>query len=173
MLRVAASDVTVRALAEEVRMVRLICALVLVLLLVSPSLGQQSLVGTYKIISQDLLVEGTALYPVGKAPHGYLVLTPTRFVAFYTADNRKFGTSVADKAALLDTLSGWAGTYRVDAGKIVLTVDTSWTEAWNGKDLGRNWVISGNRLTWTGDPEPFPRDPTKTAVVRQVWEKIE
>jgi hypothetical protein len=154
-------------------MVRLICGFILVLLLASPSTGQQSLVGTYKIISQDLLVEGTALYPVGKAPHGYMVLTPTRYVAFYTADDRKFGTSVADKAALLDTLSGWAGTYRVEGGKIILTVDTSWTEAWNGKDLGRNWVLSGNRLTWMGDPEPFPRDPTKTAVVRQVWEKIE
>ena len=32
-------------------MVRFICALVLVLLLVSPSLGQQSLVGTYKLVS--------------------------------------------------------------------------------------------------------------------------
>jgi hypothetical protein len=101
------------------------------------------------------------------------VLTPTRFVAFYTGDNRKFGTSTADKAALLDTLSGSSGTYRIEGSKAIITVDASRTEAWNGKVVSRNWVLSGNRLTWMGDPEPFPRDPSKTAIVRQVWEKVE
>ena len=145
----------------------------LVLVIASPSLGQQSLVGIYKLVSHELQVNGTAMQPVGKAPHGYLVFTPTHFIYFYTADNRKFGTSVADKAALLDTLVGYGGTYRVDGGKIIQTVDASWTEAWNGKVLGRNWALSGNRLTLTGDPEPFPRDPSKTSIVRVVWEKIE
>jgi hypothetical protein len=154
-------------------MVRLICALTLVLLITTPSLGQQPLVGTYKIISHDVQVSGTALQTLGKAPHGYIVFTPTRFVAFYTGDTRKLGTSVEEKAALLDTLVGWSGTYRIDGGKLILTVDASWTEAWNGKDLVRNWALSDNRLTLTGDPEPFPRDPSKTAVVRQVYEKIE
>ena len=154
-------------------MARLICALILILLIASPSLGQQSLVGTYKIISQDVQVNGTATQPLGKAPHGYLVLTPTRFVAFYTGDNRKFGTSVADKAALLDTLVGWSGTYRVEGGKIVIAVDVSWTEVWTGKDQVRHWTLSGNRLTLKSDPITFPRDPSKTSVVRQVWEKVE
>ena len=154
-------------------MVRLICALVLVLLISTPSLGQQSLVGTYKIISHEVQVNGTAIQPYGKAPRGYLVLTPTRYVTFYTADNRKFGASVADKAALLDTLGGWAGTYRVEGGKIIIAVDASWTEVWTGKNQVRNWALSGNRLTLTADPGPFPRDPSKTAISRVVWEKIE
>jgi hypothetical protein len=154
-------------------MFRLIYALVLVLLITTPSLGQQSLVGTYKIITHDVQVNGTATQPLGKAPHGYLVLTPTRYVTFYTADNRKFGTSEADKAALLDTLTGWSGTYRVEGGKIVIAVDVSWTEVWTGKNQVRHWTLSGNRLTLTGDPTPFPRDPSKTSIPRQVWEKIE
>ena len=153
-------------------MVRLISALILVLLIVTPSLGQQSLVGTYKIVSHDVQVNGTATQPLGKAPHGYLVLTPTRFVAFFTGDNRKFGTSVADKAALLDTLVGWSGTYRVEGGKIIIAVDASWTEVYTGTDQVRHWTLSGNRLTITGEM-PFPRDPSKTSIVRQVWEKIE
>jgi hypothetical protein len=95
-------------------MARLICALVLVLLIASPSLGQQSLAGTYKIVSNVLNIDGTLTEPMGKAPKGYLVLTPTRAVYFFTAENRKFGTSVTDKAALLDTLVGWSGTYRVE-----------------------------------------------------------
>ena len=87
-------------------MVRFIGALVLVLLLVSPSFGQQSLVGTYKLVSLVVEVDGTPTQNMGKAPHGYLVMTPTHFVFFFTADNRKFGTSVAEKAALFDTMTG-------------------------------------------------------------------
>jgi hypothetical protein len=155
-------------------MKRLICALVLALLIATPSLGQQSLVGTYKIISHDVqYTDGTTVQVVGKAPHGYLVLTPTRYLTFYTADNRKFGTSVADKAALLDTLAGWSGTYRIEGGKMIIAVDVSWTEVWTGKDLVRNWALSGNRLTLTSDPTRDPQDPSKTSFVRTVWEKIE
>jgi enamine deaminase RidA (YjgF/YER057c/UK114 family) len=51
-------------------MLLLICGLILVLLVASPSLGQQSLVGTYKVVSQDVEVGGTATQPMGKAPRG-------------------------------------------------------------------------------------------------------
>jgi hypothetical protein len=154
-------------------MLRLICAFVLVLSIASPSLGQQSLVGTYKVISTDVEVGGSVTQPLGKTPHGYLVLTPTRAVFFFTAENRKFGTSVDEKAALFDTLVGWSGVYRVEGGKIVFAVDASWVENWNGKDQVRNWALSGNRLTFTSDPIPFARDPSKTSVVRWVVEKVE
>lgn len=154
-------------------MLRLICAFVLVLSIASPSLGQQSLVGTYKVISQDVEVGGSATQPLGKTPHGYLVLTPTCAVFFITAENRKFGTSIDEKTALFDTLVGWSGTYRVEGKKLIVKVDASWVENWNGKDQVRNWALSGNRLTFTSDPMPFPRDPSKTAVVRQVFEKVE
>jgi hypothetical protein len=100
-------------------------------------------------------------------------LTPTRAIAFYTGDNRKFGTSVADKAVLFDTVVGWSGVYRVEGRKIFIAVDASWVENWNGKDQVRNWALSGNRLTFTSDPMPFARDPSKTSIVRQVWEKVE
>jgi hypothetical protein len=63
-------------------MVRLICALILVLLVASPSFGQQSLVGTYKMVSSVLNIDGTLTENMGKAPKGYLVVTPTRIVFF-------------------------------------------------------------------------------------------
>ena len=129
--------------------------------------------GTYKIVSLVLEIGGTPTEPYGKAPRGYLVLTPTRAIMFYTAENRKFGTSVDEKAALFETVAGWSGVYRVEKGKMVFTVDVSWVENWNGKDQVRNWALSGNRLTLTSDPMPFARDPSKTSIVRQIWEKIE
>ena len=154
-------------------MVRLISALILVLLIATPTLGQQSLVGTYKMVSQVLDLDGTLIENMGKAPRGYLVLTPTRYVSFYTGDNRKFGTSAADKAALFETLSGWSGTYRIEGNRLVIRVDTSWTEVWNGKDQVRHWTLSGNRLTLTTDPQPSARDPSKMAITRHIWERVE
>ena len=102
-------------------MVRLISALILVLLIATPTLGQQSLVGTYKLVSLVVEVDGTPSQHMGKAPHGYLVLTPTHYVHFYTADNRKFGTSVDEKAALFDSLVAYAGVYRVEGDKLITT----------------------------------------------------
>jgi hypothetical protein len=173
-LRVAASDVTIRALPQEVRMVRFICALVLVLLLASPSLGQQSVVGTYKVVSLVAEVDGKPFQgSLGKAPHGYLVITPTHFIYFFTADTRKFGTSVDEKAALFDTLVGYAGTYRVEGDKLITTVDVSWTENLNGKTSPESYKLSGNRLTLTEGPIPWPRDPSKPMLRTEVLEKIE
>ena len=154
-------------------MFRLISALILVLLIVTPSLGQQSLVGTYKLVSLAVGVTGLPTQTMGKAPHGYFILTPTRAIMFYTADNRKFGTSVDEKAALFDSLVGWAGVYRVEGHKIIYTVDVSFTENLNGQTLVLNWQLSGNRLTVTTDPRPFPKDPSKTMTNVRVWEKIE
>ena len=154
-------------------MVRLICAFILALSIASPSLGQQSLVGTYRLVSHVLEMGGTSDERLGKAPRGYLVLTPTRAINFYTAENRKFGTSVAEKAELFDSLVGWSGAYRVEGSKLVFSVDVSFNEIWNGKDQKRNFQLSGNRLTLTSDPQPWARDPSKTIVIRQVWEKVE
>jgi hypothetical protein len=154
-------------------MVRLISALTLVLLIATPTLGQQSLVGTYRMVSNVLNIEGTITENMGKSPNGYLVLTPTRIVFFFTAEKRQFGTSVADKAALLDTLTAWAGVYRIEGKKLIIGVDVSWVEHWNGKDQIRNWELSGNRLTITADPFPYPRDPSKKVIPQQVWEKVE
>ena len=143
------------------------------LLIVTPTLGQQSLVGTYKIVSITAEVDGKPFSQMGKAPHGYLVLTPTHIVAFYTAENRKFGTSVDEKAALFDSLVGYAGVYRVEGNKIIYTSDVSWVESRLGETVEETFQLSGNRLTTTFGLMPFPKDPSKTMINRRVWEKVE
>ncbi len=143
------------------------------LLIVTPSLGQQSLVGTYKLVSLVVEVDGTPRQVMGKAAHGYLVVTPTRFILFYTGGNRKFGTSVDEKAALFETLVGYSGVYRVEGDKFIQTIDVSFTENLNGKTQVETFQLSGNRLSTTLSPMPWPRDPSKTMIRKQVWEKIE
>jgi hypothetical protein len=154
-------------------MVRIACAFILVLILACPSFGQQSLVGTYKLVSLVLEVDGTPNQIMGKAPHGYIVITPTRFIIFMTADKRTFGTSATGKAALFDTLVGYAGTYRVEGDKFIKTNDVSWTENLNGKTSPETWQLSGNSLTLTEGPIPWPRDGSKTMIRRMVFEKVE
>ena len=154
-------------------MVRFISALILVLLIATPTLGQQSVVGTYKLVSLAVEIDGTPTEGMGKAPHGYLVLTPTRFVAFYTTDNRKFGTSVDEKAALFDSLVGYGGLYRVEGDKFIFTHEVSWVESGIGRPYEETWQLSGNRLTTTLGPIPYPKDPSKTMINRRVWEKVE
>jgi hypothetical protein len=154
-------------------MFRLICVLVLILLSSTPSLGQQSLVGTYKLVSLVPEVDGKPFQPMGKAPHGYIVFTPTRFITVVTAENRKFGTSVEEKAALFDSLVAYAGVYRVEGDKLIFTNDVSWVESYLGKPQEETFQLSGNRLTKTLGPIPWPRDLSKTMIRREVWEKIE
>jgi hypothetical protein len=145
----------------------------LVLLIAAPSLGQQSLVGTYKLVSLTVEIDGTPSQGMGKAPHGYFVLTPTRAIMFYTADDRKFGTSVDEKAKLFNSMVAWSGVYRVEGNKIIYTYDASWTENINGTTAVLHWELSGNRLTVTTDPRPWPQNPSKTMINRRVWEKVE
>ena len=154
-------------------MFRLIGARILVLLMVTPSLGQQPLVGTYKLASLTVEVDGKPNQNLGKAPHGSLMITPTRFILLITADSRKFGTSVEEKAVLFDSLVAYAGTYRVEGDKFIRANDVSWTENLNGKTSVETFQLSGNRLTFTEGPVPWPKDPSKTLIRRQVFEKIE
>jgi hypothetical protein len=153
-------------------MARLICALVLVLLISTPSFGQQSLVGTYKLVSQVIEVDGKPTEHMGQAQVGYLVFTPTRFIHFVTAVNRKPGSSVEEKAALFDTLAAYAGTYRVEGDKFITTAEIMWTGR-TGAPSVETFKLEGTRLTNSVGPAPFPRDPTKKMIRRQVWEKIE
>ena len=154
-------------------MVRFIGALMLVLVVVTPSFGQQSPVGTYKLVSVTTTVDGTPRLTMGSAPRGYLVITPTRFVLLITAEKRAFGTSTAEKAELFETLVGYGGSCRVEGDKLIETPDVSWTENLNGKTQVETWQLSGNRLTTTWGPTPWPRDQSKTMLRRMVWEKIE
>jgi len=154
-------------------MVRLISALILVLVVAAPTLGQQSLVGTYKLVSFSVEADGKPYEPLGKAPYGYLVITPTRFMYFLAAENRKIGTSVNEKAALLDTMVAYAGSYRIEGDKYIQNMEVSFTESEKGKTRVTTYELSGNRLTLKTGPIPFPRDLSKMMMSRQVWEKIE
>ena len=156
-------------------MIRYVCAFALALLAPSLCFAQQSLVGTYKLVSLQLVVDGgkPSTGTIGPDPHGYLVITPKLYLSAFTGAKRKAGASVEDKAALWDTLNFWGGPYTVDGTKLTVSVETSWNQSWTGKQQMRTFKLDGKRLTLVAPPQPFPRDPSKTVVSTVVWERVD
>jgi hypothetical protein len=152
---------------------RRIFALVFGLLVPGLCLAQQPTVGTYKIVSYVIEIDGQPREIFGQHPRGYAIITPTRIMFVIGAENRKFGTSVEEKAALWDSMISYTGPYRAEGDKLVTSVDASWNEDWNGTQQTRIWQAQGNRLTLTSVPAPYARDPSKIIVARLVWEKVE
>jgi len=154
-------------------MYRSLCALIIGLIVSAQCLAQQSLVGTYRLVSNDLRLDGQPITSMGKSQHGYLVITPKVMISFFTADERKTGASVEAKAALLDTLTAWAGPWRAEGNRIFIDIDTAWTEVWRGKQQVRTYEVDGKRLTLIVAPQPSATQPGKTLTARSVWEKID
>ena len=154
-------------------MLRSVCILIFALLAPLQCFAQPSLVGTYKLVSNDLRLDNVPIQPMGKSQHGYLVITPKVMMAFFTADERKIGATTNAKAALLDSLSAYAGPWRAEGDKIYIDIDTAWTEVWRGKQQVRTYEVDGKRLTLIVAPQPSATQPGKTLTSRSVWEKID
>lgn len=155
-------------------MLRLLFAPLLLLAMVGSSLAQQLPAGTYKVLSMTAEIDGSAPKDIfGKTPRGFAMFTPTRVTFLITAEDRKFGRSVEERAALWDTLAAYSGSYRLEGGKFVVSVDVSANEIWNGTKQVRNWRLEGNRLTITTERAPYSRDPSKMVVIRVVSERVE
>lgn len=152
---------------------KFVWAVLLVFLFPLSTFAEQSIVGTYKVVSYVVDIDGVPRDALGKAPRGYLIVTPTRWIVLLTAESRKFGQSVEEKAALWDSMNAHAGPYRLDGNKVIVSVDASYNEFWNGTEQTRLWDLQGKRLSITTLPAPYSKDPSKTVVARVVWERIE
>jgi hypothetical protein len=64
----------------------------------------------------------------------------------------------------------YAGTYSVEAGKVIHHVDISWNEVWTGTDQTRFFEVNGNTLTLTTRIAD-PAGGTEAHYV-VVWEKV-
>ncbi len=75
-----------------------------------------------------------------------------------------------ERAALYDTMFAYAGTYSVEANRVIHHVDVSWNEVWTGTDQTRLFEVKGNILTLrTRIADPASGTEAHYAVV---WEKV-
>jgi len=134
------------------------------------------LLGTWRLKSHVVTTaRGERSTPYGENPMGYLT---------YSADGRMHVIGAArdrtvpagsvqsdvERVGLYDTMFAYAGTYSVEAGKVVHHVDISWNEVWTGTDQTRLFEVNGNTLILT----MRIADPTSgtEAHYTVVWEKV-
>jgi len=77
------------------------------------------------------------------------------------------------QAALWESLTAFAGLYRIEGKKIVISPDVSYNEIFNGTHQTRDLEVNGRGITLSSGPRPYGRDPSKKIVLRQEWERIE
>ncbi|MBI4912637.1 MAG: lipocalin-like domain-containing protein [Acidobacteria bacterium] len=105
--------------------------------------------GSWKLVSYEVEVQssGEKMHPMGKAPTGYVIFTPESRVWFVlTGEGRKPAKTAEEKAALLDSVIAYTGTYRLEGDKWITSVEVAWNPAWVGTEQARNFKIDGNRL---------------------------
>jgi hypothetical protein len=130
------------------------------------------LVGDWKLVSSQAIVDGKPHDLFGPDPHGYLVLTlHGRLCAITIARHREPGEGDAGRAALHRSMMAYTGRYRVEGDDFITVVDASWNEAWNGTEQRRHFRIDGNRLFIESAPAPSLLFPGKVDFRRVVWER--
>src|SRR5262249_48340076 len=98
---------------------------------------------------------------LGLNPHGYITYTRDRRVVVLVlkTDRPKPAALVPtdkEKLALYDSMFAYAGTYTVDAEKVVHHIDMSWNQSWTGTSQIRFFRLEGDRLTYVGAPARNP-----------------
>ena len=140
------------------------------------TVDRNPLLGTWKLRSYVVTTAaGVRSTPYGENPTAYLSYTADgRMQAIGATEGRivPAGRTPTDKerAALHDTMFAYAGTYAVEAGKVIHHVDISWNEVWTGTDQIRHFEVSGNTLTITARLTD-PANGTE-AQYALVWEKV-
>ena len=135
------------------------------------------LLGTWKLKAYVVTTAaGERPTPYGQSPTGYLCYSADgRMQVIAAASGRIAAVDAAppdnERVALYDTMFAYAGTYSVEAGKVIHHVDISWNEIWTGTDQIRFFEVSGNTLTLTTHITD-PANGTE-AHYAAVWEKVE
>ncbi len=131
-----------------------------------------ALVGIWKLVSWQVIVDGQPQDLFGLHPKGFLILTREgRAMVLTTAEQRHAGDSPAARAALHASMLAYTGRYRVEGDVFVTTVDVSWNEHWNGTEQRRRFRIEGERLYIETAPAPSLLFPGRIDSRRLVWER--
>ena len=135
--------------------------------------GDNSLIGTWKLVSWQLVAENEPPKNLfGEHPKGYLVLTSEgRSIVLTTAQDRKPGMGDQQRAALHKSMVAYTGRYRVEGHDLITSVEVSWNEEWNGTEQRRHFRIQGNKLFIETAQGPSIVFPGRTEIRRIVWER--
>jgi hypothetical protein len=88
-----------------------------------------------------------------------------------TGENRRGGMSDPERAELHKSMFAVSGRYRIEGSDLIIAVDVSWNETWNGTELKRRVRLEGDKLLVETAPAPSPLFPGKIVVAKLVFER--
>jgi Lipocalin-like domain len=146
-------------------MKRLTATVAWLVVLVSPALCADTIVGTWRIESfvREVTATGQRDNEFGDKPSGYISYLPDgRMRAMLVTGNRTKPTGGVptdkEKSELFGTMIAYAGTYSVDGDMVVHNVEVSWNQLWTGSKQVRFFKAEGDTLTITTAVAKSPRD---------------
>jgi hypothetical protein len=161
------------------RVINLLLCLCLVLWAI-PGLAEDdsaanALVGSWRLLSFELRVvgdDGPPRHPFGEHPIGRIVITSAHtMVAFISAAGRKPPTNQAEAAALIASMTGYTGKFRIEGDKFITSVDGAWNEIYRGTEQDRYFRVDGDTLSIRTPEQASAILPGKRTVANLVWER--
>jgi Lipocalin-like domain len=126
--------------------------------------GDNSLVGTWKLMSfarQDVAT-GESRPALGEHPEGYLgYASDGRMYALFVAGGRVVPGDQPTDGELVQlhkSMLAYAGTYAIAGDKVVHHIDIAWNNARLGTDQVRFFKLDGDKLTLTTERNKSPID---------------
>jgi hypothetical protein len=114
----------------------------------------------------------------GEHPGGYLILTKGGHFMWTGFKDQRPKPAAAEptdteRLALFKTMYAYNGTYKVEGGKIVDSVDGAWNEGWVGtKFIIDKYEVSDKMLTTVSAPFKSTQDGSEIVVVI-TYERVE
>jgi hypothetical protein len=131
-----------------------------------------AVVGTWKITSftRKEVTTGKSAATFGEPPTGYAFFTKGgRFLIFATAKDRKKNEKPeptdGERVDLFKSMFAWGGNYKVEASKVIYSVDIAWVPSWIGTTRTYEAQVDGNKLTITTPPFKSAQDGQDIIVV--------
>ena len=137
------------------------------------------IVGVWKVVSIETkeVQSGKVTRPLGDQLTGTFAFTRGGYFSgmVFRTDRKPPAApnaTEAERVALFNSLVAYNGTYRTEGDKLVMKIENSHIQSWNGTERTLTIEISGRRIT--GRSAPLKAASTGLDVVAEnVWERLE
>jgi len=138
----------------------------------------RQILGSWRMTSwtYETLETGVVKDALGPNPRGYINYSPDgRMMVLVLKQDRITPAALVltpeEKIALYDTMFAYAGTYAVEADRVIHNLDMSWNKVWEGTQQVRFLTTDGHILTYRSAPAKNPFDG-KDCVHTVTFEKV-
>ena len=139
---------------------------------------EDDLVGTWKLVSAwSKRPNGELVGLYGEHPIGFLTYTKEGRMAVIISDSDRASLSTeddlvapnAERAAAFSTFGAYAGTFRIEADRVIHHVEISSLQNWVGTDQVRWMKLEGNRLVLWPPKGPMGGEQREYELI---WERL-